>query len=32
MTLLTTFGAKTNEHYLQTIQNQLNMSVLFEPL
>jgi uncharacterized protein len=32
MTLLTTFGAKTNEYYLQTIQNQLNMSVLFEPL
>ena len=32
MTLLTTFGAKTNEHYLQTIQNQLNMSVLFEPM
>jgi predicted AAA+ superfamily ATPase len=32
MTLLTTFGAKTNEHYLQTIQNQLNMSALFEPL
>jgi AAA+ ATPase superfamily predicted ATPase len=32
VTLLTTFGAKTNEHYLQTIQNQLNMSVLFEPV
>ena len=30
ITLITTFGVKINEHYLQMIQNQLNMSVLFE--
>jgi uncharacterized protein len=29
-TLITTFGAKRNEHYLQTVQNQLTMEVLFE--
>lgn len=29
-TLLSTFGAKTNEHYLGTIQNQLMMEALFE--
>jgi uncharacterized protein len=29
LTLLTTFGAKTNEHYLGLIQNQLSMNALF---
>jgi uncharacterized protein len=29
-TLITTFGAKRNEHYLQMVQNQLTMEVLFE--
>ena len=32
VTLLTTFGATANEHYLNNVQNQLNMSVLFEPV
>jgi uncharacterized protein len=32
MTMLTTFGVKTNEHYLGTVQNQINMSALFAPL
>lgn len=32
VTLLTTFGATANEHYLNNVQNQLNMSALFEPL
>jgi uncharacterized protein len=32
ITLLTAFGANTNEHYLNTVQNQLNMDVLFEQL
>ena len=32
MTLLTTLGAATNEHYLNTVQNQLTMSALFESL
>ncbi len=31
ITLLTTFGAKPNEHYLEVVQNQLQMGVLFEP-
>ncbi len=31
-TLLTTFGVKINEHYLNTTQNQLKMDVLFEKL
>jgi hypothetical protein len=30
ITLISTFGVKNNEHYLQTVQNQLRMSVLFE--
>jgi uncharacterized protein len=30
ITLLTTFGAKPNEHYLEVVQNQLQMGVLFE--
>lgn len=30
-TLLTTFGAKKNEHYLGIIQNQVTMDALFEP-
>jgi uncharacterized protein len=30
ITLLTTFGAKRNEYYLQTVQNQLTMGMLFE--
>ncbi len=29
ITLLTTFGANLNDHYLQIIQNQLTMDVLF---
>lgn len=29
-TLLTPFGAKTNEHYLSMVQNQLTMEALFE--
>lgn len=32
ITLISTFGTKVNEHYLQTVQSQLNMSVLFERL
>ena len=32
ITLLTTLGATTNEHYLSTVQNQWTMDVLFEPL
>jgi uncharacterized protein len=32
LTMLTTFGVKTNEHYLGVVQNQINMSALFEPL
>jgi uncharacterized protein len=31
ISLLTTFGAKPNEHYLEIVQNQLDMAVLFEP-
>jgi uncharacterized protein len=31
-TMLTTFGVKTNEHYLGTVQNQIQMGALFEPL
>ncbi len=31
ISLLTTFGAKKNEHYLRHVQNQLTMDVLFEP-
>jgi uncharacterized protein len=30
ITLLTTLGAKPNEHYLQTVQNQLTIAALFE--
>jgi hypothetical protein len=30
ITLLSTFGAKPNEHFLEVVQNQLDMSVLFE--
>jgi len=30
LTMLTTFGTKTNEHYLSLIQNQLKMGILFE--
>ncbi len=32
VTLLTTFGAAMNEHYLNHVQSQLKMDVLFEPL
>lgn len=32
MTLLTTFGVKKNEHYLNTADSQLSMNVLFEKL
>jgi uncharacterized protein len=32
ITMLTTFGVKNNEHYLNTTQNQLKMDVLFERL
>jgi uncharacterized protein len=32
MTMLTTFGVKMNEHYLNNIQNQLIMPILFEPI
>ncbi len=32
ITLISTFGTKVNEHYLQTVQSQLNMNVLFERL
>ncbi len=32
MTMLTTFGVKTNEHYLAQVQNQIKMGALFEPL
>jgi hypothetical protein len=28
--MLSTFGVKTNEHYLGLIQNQLQMPALFE--
>lgn len=30
LTMLTTFGVKTNEHYLGLVQNQLEMGCLFE--
>jgi uncharacterized protein len=32
ITLLTTLGAKSNEYYLQMVQNQLTMTALFEPV
>jgi uncharacterized protein len=32
ITMLTTFGVKENEHYLNTVQNQLTMDVLFEKM
>ncbi|WP_373550428.1 ATP-binding protein [Haliscomenobacter sp.] len=32
ITLISTFGAKQNEYYLQSIQNQFSMKILFEPL
>ena len=32
LTMLTTYGVKTNEHYLGVVQNQILMSALFEPL
>lgn len=32
ITLLTTFGATVNEHYLNTVQSQLNSAVLFDQL
>jgi uncharacterized protein len=32
VTMITTLGVKTNEHYLNTTQNQLKMDVLFEKL
>lgn len=32
VTMLTTFGVKTNEHYLNSVDNQLLMDVLFEKL
>jgi uncharacterized protein len=32
ITLITTFGTTVNEHYLNTVQNQLKMDVLFEKL
>jgi hypothetical protein len=32
ITLISTFGAKQNEYYLQSIQNQFSMNILFEPL
>jgi uncharacterized protein len=31
-TLISTFGAKSNEYYLQSVQNQLTMKILFDPL
>jgi uncharacterized protein len=30
ISLLTTFGAKPNEHYLEIVQNQLDMTILFK--
>jgi uncharacterized protein len=32
VTLLTTFGATMNEHYVNNVQSQLKMDVLFEPM
>ena len=32
ITMLTTFGVNMNAHYLNTVQNQLKMDVLFEKL
>ncbi len=32
LTMLSTFGVTNNEHYLGTVQNQIQMSALFEPL
>ena len=32
VTLLTTFGATMNEHYVNNVQTQLKMDVLFEPI
>jgi uncharacterized protein len=32
LTMLTTFGVKTNEHYLGVVQNQIRMDALFELL
>jgi uncharacterized protein len=32
ITLITTLGAKSNEYYLQMVQNQLTMTALFEPV
>ncbi len=32
LTMLTTFGVKTNEHYLGVVQNQVQLPALFEPL
>jgi uncharacterized protein len=32
LTMMTTFGVKTNEHYLSAVQNQIMMPALFEPL
>lgn len=31
-TMLTTFGVKVNEHYLEFIQNQVVMNALFEAI
>jgi uncharacterized protein len=31
VTLLTTFGATVNEHYVNHVQSQLDMTGLFEP-
>jgi hypothetical protein len=32
LTMMTTFGVNTNEHYLSAVQNQILMPALFEPL
>jgi uncharacterized protein len=32
MTMLTTFGVQTNEHYVAQVQNQIKMDALFESL
>jgi uncharacterized protein len=32
MTMLTTFGVQTNEHYMAQVQNQIQMGALFESL
>jgi uncharacterized protein len=32
MTMLTTFGVQTNEHYMAQVQNQIQMGALFKSL